>query len=101
MLLYALHDALVKPMPDHPMAPSLATAWRESEDGRTYGFELRQGVTFHNGDPFTAEDVQFTAVCTCIHDVLRVGIDDDDRRGDGHETRLPGSTPPDCPRLCA
>ena len=60
MLLYALHDALVKPMPDHPMAPALATTWRESEDGRTYDFELRQGVTFHNGDPFTAEDVQFS-----------------------------------------
>src|SRR5262249_19738367 len=33
MLLYALHDALVKPMPDSPMAPSLATEWSESEDG--------------------------------------------------------------------
>jgi peptide/nickel transport system substrate-binding protein len=60
MLLYALHDALVKPMPDNPMSPSLATAWRESEDGRIYDFELRQGVKFHNGDPFTAEDVQFS-----------------------------------------
>ena len=60
MLLYAVHDALLKPMPDHSMAPSLATRWSESEDGRTYDFELRQGVTFHNGDPFTAEDVQFT-----------------------------------------
>jgi peptide/nickel transport system substrate-binding protein len=60
MLLYAVHDALLKPMPGDSMAPSLATAWHESEDGRTYDFELRQGVTFHNGDPFTAEDVQFT-----------------------------------------
>lgn len=60
MLLYPLHDALIKPMPGDDMAPSLATAWRESDDGRTYDFELRQGVTFHNGDPFTAEDVQFT-----------------------------------------
>ena len=60
MLLYALHDALVKPMPDNSMAPSLATRWSESEDGRTYDFELRQGVKFHNGDPFTAEDVQFS-----------------------------------------
>ena len=60
MLLYAVHDALLKPMPDNSMSPSLATKWSESEDGRTYDFELRQGVTFHNGDPFTAEDVQFT-----------------------------------------
>ena len=60
IFMYALHDALVKPMPEHPMAPSLATAWHESPDGLTYDFALRQGVTFHNGDPFTAEDVQFS-----------------------------------------
>jgi peptide/nickel transport system substrate-binding protein len=58
--LYALHDALVKPMPDGQMSPCLATRWRENEDGLSYDFELRQGVTFHNGDPFTAEDVAFS-----------------------------------------
>ena len=57
VVLHALHDALVKPMPDNPIAPSLATAWQESPDGLTYDFQLRQGVTFHNGDPFTADDV--------------------------------------------
>src|ERR671923_817455 len=60
MFLYVLHDALVKPMPDGPMSPCLATQWHESADGLTYDFELRQGVRFHNGDPFTAEDVQFS-----------------------------------------
>jgi peptide/nickel transport system substrate-binding protein len=60
MFLYALHDALFKPMPDNPMSPSLATKWSESADGLTYDFELRQGVKFHNGDPFTAEDVKFS-----------------------------------------
>jgi peptide/nickel transport system substrate-binding protein len=60
MLLYPLHDALLKPMPGQDIAPSLATAWTESADGRTYDFALRQGVTFHNGDPFSAEDVKFT-----------------------------------------
>ena len=60
MFLYAMHDALVKPMPDNPMAPSLATKWTESPDGLTYDFELRRGVKFHNGDPFTAEDVKFS-----------------------------------------
>src|SRR5262245_33764226 len=60
MLMYALHDALFKPMPDDHMAPSLATRWQQSPDGLTYDFELRQGVTFHNGDPFTAEDVAFS-----------------------------------------
>jgi len=60
MFMYAMHDALLKPMPDNPMAPSLATTWQESSDGLTYDFELRQGVKFHNGDPFTAEDVKFS-----------------------------------------
>ena len=60
MFMYAMHDALIKPMPGNSMFPSLATAWSESPDGLTYEFELRQGVTFHNGDPFTAEDVQFS-----------------------------------------
>jgi peptide/nickel transport system substrate-binding protein len=60
MTLYALHDALVKPMPGDPMAPSLAEAWSVSRDGLTYDFVLRKGVTFHNGDPVTAEDVKFS-----------------------------------------
>ena len=60
MLMYALHDAMFKPMPDNPIAPCLVTQWQQSPDGLTYDFELRQGVTFHNGDPFTAEDVQFS-----------------------------------------
>ena len=57
---YALHDALVKPMPGNPMAPSLAESWTMSDDQRVYEFKLREGLAFHNGDPFTAEDVQFT-----------------------------------------
>jgi peptide/nickel transport system substrate-binding protein len=60
LFLYALHDALVKPMPGHPMASSLAEAWSESPDGLTYEFKLRKGVTFHNGDPLAAEDVKFS-----------------------------------------
>jgi peptide/nickel transport system substrate-binding protein len=59
-ILYALHDALVKPMPGNPMAPSLAESWTESPDKLTYEFKLRQGVKFHNGDPFTADDVKFS-----------------------------------------
>jgi peptide/nickel transport system substrate-binding protein len=59
-VLYALHDALVKPMPGNLMAPSLAESWTESADHRSYEFTLRQGLTFHNGDPFTAEDVKFS-----------------------------------------
>jgi peptide/nickel transport system substrate-binding protein len=59
-VLYALHDALVKPMPGEPTAPSLAESWTVSPDGLVYEFKLRQGVKFHNGEEFTSEDVPFS-----------------------------------------
>jgi peptide/nickel transport system substrate-binding protein len=59
-VLYAIHDALVKPMPGNLMSPSLAESWTVSPDGRVYEFKLREGLKFHNGDPFTAEDVKFS-----------------------------------------
>ena len=60
MVLYALHDSLVKAMPGNGMAPSLAESWSVSPDGLVYDFVLRKGVKFHNGDPVTAEDVKFS-----------------------------------------
>src|SRR5687768_7017362 len=39
--LYALHDALIKPLPGSDMAPCLAESWHESDDGLTYEFKLR------------------------------------------------------------
>ena len=60
MMLYALHDALVKPMPGNAVAPSLAESWSLSPDGLVTEFVLRQGVKFHNGEPVTAEDVKFS-----------------------------------------
>ena len=59
-VLTAMHDALVKPMPGNLLTPSLAESWKVSPDGRVYEFKLREGVKFHNGDPFTAEDVRFS-----------------------------------------
>src|SRR5262245_1439598 len=60
MLLYALHDALAKPMPGQALAPALAKSWSQSDDGLTYEFVLREGIKFHNGEPVTAEDVKFS-----------------------------------------
>jgi peptide/nickel transport system substrate-binding protein len=60
VFLYALHDALIKPLPGNDMAPCLAESWTESPDGLVYEFKLREGLRFHNGDPFTAEDVKFS-----------------------------------------
>jgi peptide/nickel transport system substrate-binding protein len=60
LVLYALHDGLVKPMPGKPQAGSLAESWSVSPDGLVYEFVLRQGVRFHNGDPVTTEDVKFS-----------------------------------------
>jgi len=59
-MLYALHDALVRPLPGQKMGNSLAESWTESPDGRVYEFKLRRGLKFHNGDPVTAEDVKFS-----------------------------------------
>jgi peptide/nickel transport system substrate-binding protein len=60
MILYALHDALLKPMPGKSLAPSLAEWWSVSPDGLVYEFVLRKGVRFHNGDPVTSEDAKFS-----------------------------------------
>ncbi|MGE5151287.1 MAG: ABC transporter substrate-binding protein [Rhodospirillaceae bacterium] len=59
-MLYAIHDALVRPYPGQKMGPSLAESWQESPDGKTYEFKLRPGLKFHNGDPITTEDVKFS-----------------------------------------
>ena len=74
-MLYALHDALVRPYPGtgNNAGPSLAESWQESEDGLTYEFKLRPGLTFHNGDALTTEDVRFSferykgAAATILH----------------------------------
>lgn len=59
-MLYAIHDALVRPYPGYKMGPSLAESWTESPDGKTYEFKLRAGLKFHNGDPLTTDDVKFS-----------------------------------------
>ena len=60
LLLYAIHDGLLKPMPGQGSAPSLAESWSMAKDGLSADFTLRAGARFHNGDPVTAEDVKFS-----------------------------------------
>jgi peptide/nickel transport system substrate-binding protein len=70
-VLYAMHDALFKAMPGSMMAPSLAESWTVSPDQKTYEFKIREGLKFHNGDPFTTEDVLFSYQRSKVGKVLK------------------------------
>ena len=59
IMYYHLYDPLVKRSADLSFGPGLAESW-ENVDDTTWRFKLREGVTFHNGNPFTASDVVFT-----------------------------------------
>lgn len=55
-----IFDGLTYRGPDLELVPGLATEWEELDDGTRIRFTLREGVTFHNGEPFNAEAVKFT-----------------------------------------
>lgn len=55
-----VYDYLVDVTPENTIAPRLAVAWDVSEDGLTYIFTLTGEVAFHDGSPFSAEDVVWT-----------------------------------------
>ena len=57
---YALHDAVVKIMPQALNTPSLAESWEWADDFTSITFKMRPGTSFHNGEPVTTEDVKFT-----------------------------------------
>jgi len=57
---WGIFDSLVWLNDEGKIVPALAESWTVSEDGTEYLFKLRKGVTFHNGYPFTADDVVFT-----------------------------------------
>jgi peptide/nickel transport system substrate-binding protein len=59
-VLENVYDTLVMPDENLEMQPALAESWETSEDQLTWTFTVREGVTFHNGDPFTAEDVVYS-----------------------------------------
>ena len=55
-----LFDQHVRQNRVESIVPELATSWSWSEDGTELSFKLRQGVKWHDGKPFTAEDVKCT-----------------------------------------
>ncbi|MEJ2096498.1 MAG: ABC transporter substrate-binding protein [Deltaproteobacteria bacterium] len=57
---WQLYDSLVWVNDEGKIEPALATSWKVSPDGCTYTFNLRKGVVFHNGEPFTADSVVLT-----------------------------------------
>jgi peptide/nickel transport system substrate-binding protein len=58
---YKIYDTLVAyDQKDLSPQPRLATSWNVSSDGLTYTFKLREGVTWHDGQPFTSKDVAFS-----------------------------------------
>jgi len=59
-VLENVFDTLVEPDQELQMQPALAESWETSEDGLTWTFELRDGVTWHNGRDFVAEDVAYS-----------------------------------------
>lgn len=59
-VLENIYDTLVEPDADLNMRPALAESWETSPDQLVWTFRLRPGVTFHDGSPFTADDVVYS-----------------------------------------
>ncbi len=61
------------------IVPALATDWTVAEDGLTYTFTLREGVSFHDGTPFSAEDVvaTFTRIISPTEGIVISGVRED------------------------
>lgn len=60
VLLYNVYETLVKLEADGSITGLLAETWDVSDDGLEWTFHLQEGVSFHNGEPFTADDVVFS-----------------------------------------
>jgi peptide/nickel transport system substrate-binding protein len=59
-ILFNVYEGLVKADKDGRLQPALASEYRIEQEGRVYRFTIRQGVSFHDGSPLTADDVKFS-----------------------------------------
>lgn len=59
-MIYNIHDGMLLLDENYELQPALAESYEVSDDGLQYTFQLREGVTFHDESPFTAEDVKYT-----------------------------------------
>ncbi|GGE26345.1 diguanylate phosphodiesterase [Pullulanibacillus camelliae] len=59
-MMLNVFEGLVNPAPNGGIEPGVAKSYKMSEDGLTYTFKLRPGIKFHNGDPVTVQDVEYS-----------------------------------------
>ncbi|MCA1668596.1 MAG: ABC transporter substrate-binding protein [Thermomicrobia bacterium] len=59
VLIYNIHEALLKVDENYKLVPVLAESYQISPDGKTWTFKLRAGVKWHDGQPFTSADVKY------------------------------------------
>lgn len=59
-MISLIYSGLLKPTPEGKLVADLAQSWTVSDDGLTYDFILKDGLTFHDGQPLTTDDIEFT-----------------------------------------
>ena len=100
---HQVYDSLVFRDQAMKLAPRLATSWRITDDPNVWEFKLREGVKYHNGNPFTADDVVFSimrakhensdmkGLLTSVVEVVKVDEHTVRMRTDGPNPLLPNN----------
>jgi peptide/nickel transport system substrate-binding protein len=73
-LRYLLYDTLIEETKLATPEPGLAESWEVSDDGLVWTFKIREGVTFHDGTPCTAEDVAWSLNWTIENEVETISF---------------------------
>ena len=95
-ILENVYDTLVEPDENLEMQPALAESWEVSEDQLSWTFHLREGVTFHDGSAFTAEDVVYSydrIIDEQLANAYRLAAVEDVVAVDEHTVRIDVSQP--------